>query len=126
MSTHLVLVEDDPVLRSLLKTLLELEGYSVMANELFDPQNFIAELEAERPDAIIMDVHFKNTNTIQTVQQINRLWQENRPKIIMTSGMNLQHECIAAGADFFVQKPFMPDELLAQLKESLPVVGSQE
>lgn len=120
MSTQLLLVEDDPILRNLLKTLLELEGYSVMALESFDPQSFISQIEMDRPDAIIMDVHFKNINTIQTIHQINHLKRNNRPQIIMTSGMNLQHECKTAGADFFVQKPFLPDELLAQLRKMLP------
>ena len=34
----------------------------------------------------------------------------------MTSGTNLEEECINAGADGFVMKPFMPDELLSKVR----------
>jgi CheY-like chemotaxis protein len=37
-------------------------------------------------------------------------------RIIMTSGMNMRDECISRGADEFLLKPFMPDDLLSALK----------
>jgi CheY-like chemotaxis protein len=36
----------------------------------------------------------------------------------MTSGMNLKKECLQSGADAFIQKPFMPDELISLINKS--------
>ena len=37
-------------------------------------------------------------------------------KIVMTSGMDMKKECLERGADHFLLKPFMPDDLLKVLK----------
>jgi hypothetical protein len=34
----------------------------------------------------------------------------------MTSGMNMKDECISRGADVFLLKPFMPDDLIKALQ----------
>jgi len=35
----------------------------------------------------------------------------------MTSGLNVKEECIRRGADHFLLKPFMPDDLINALKQ---------
>ncbi len=37
--------------------------------------------------------------------------------VVMASGMSLKEECLAAGADAFLLKPYMPDELIQILQE---------
>jgi DNA-binding NarL/FixJ family response regulator len=37
----------------------------------------------------------------------------------MSSGLNLQTECIQAGADGFILKPFMPDELIKLIRTTI-------
>ena len=64
----------------------------------------------------------------QTFQQVET--QEGLPKerrlqlgtanvrVVMTSGLNVEQECLNLGANAFLQKPFMPDELISVLKYS--------
>lgn len=126
MNHSLFLVEDEPFLRGLLKTLLELDGFQVRAFEGFDQEEFLAEIKSLHPDAIIMDVHIKHVNTIDMISLIQSLPMEKPPKIIMTSGMDLKQQCITAGADMYLQKPFMPDELLGWMKNNLSYQAAQE
>jgi DNA-binding NarL/FixJ family response regulator len=37
----------------------------------------------------------------------------------MSSGLNLKKECIQAGADGFILKPFMPDELIKLIRRTI-------
>jgi CheY-like chemotaxis protein len=37
-------------------------------------------------------------------------------RIVMTSGLNMKEECLRHGANYFLMKPFMPDDLLKLLK----------
>jgi CheY-like chemotaxis protein len=38
-------------------------------------------------------------------------------RIVMTSGLNVKEECINRGANAFLLKPFMPDDLIRALKQ---------
>jgi DNA-binding response OmpR family regulator len=42
----------------------------------------------------------------------------------MSSGMNLEYECRDAGANAFLLKPFMPDDLIALIRRSTQNNGS--
>jgi CheY-like chemotaxis protein len=37
-------------------------------------------------------------------------------RVVMTSGLNVKDECLSRGANAFLMKPFMPDDLLNLLK----------
>jgi CheY-like chemotaxis protein len=37
-------------------------------------------------------------------------------RVVMTSGLNVREECLRHGANAFLMKPFMPDDLLKLLK----------
>jgi two-component system alkaline phosphatase synthesis response regulator PhoP len=116
----ILLAEDDATMVNLLKMLLELEGYSVV-NPPIENMNIIQIARKELPDIILMDVYLGNQNGVDIVKKFREMADLRRIKIIMTSGMNLSYECIEAGADDFVQKPYMPDELLSKIKKQLPV-----
>jgi CheY-like chemotaxis protein len=38
-------------------------------------------------------------------------------RVVMTSGLNVKEECLRRGANAFLMKPFMPDDLLNLLKQ---------
>jgi len=40
-------------------------------------------------------------------------------RIIMTSGMNLKENCLNDGANAFIMKPFMPEELINTLQKQI-------
>ena len=101
---------------SLLKTLLNMEGYEVVALDV--DSDVAAAVEREKPHALFMDVHLGEQSGMQILQSIRKNRKNSDLRIIMTSGLNMKDECIRGGADAFLLKPFMPDDLISALKKS--------
>jgi len=118
--TKIMLVEDDHTMRSLLKTLLEMEGYEVV----FGPGSadaLLEDLHNQKPDLLVMDVHLAGgINGIDLLDSIRKDDELKHTRVVMTSGMNYAEKALAAGADGFLQKPYMVDDLLQLLHKILP------
>ena len=113
----IMLVDDDRTMRSILRTLLEIERYEVVAWDGNPESDILAQIGAEMPAIVIVDVHLREINGLDIVRQVRANPDLTTIKIIMTSGMALEDECIAAGANGFILKPYMPDELLELLQK---------
>ena len=111
-----LLFEDDPTMMELLTTLLGIEGYQVTHFEGFTEESLFNKLRAEKPDILLMDVHLRQANGLNFLRalRLNPDFQDLR--VIMTSGMNLRDNCLDSGANAFIMKPFMPEELITALQ----------
>jgi len=112
---RVLLFEDDPTMSSLLKTLLSMEGFHVDSYDNLD-SDFVTYLENQKPDALIMDIHLRTHNGIEIARAIRSKPKLDGLKIIITSGMDKSRESLAVGANYFLLKPYMPDELIRILK----------
>ncbi len=101
---------------SLLKTLLTLEGFQVNVFEGMD-KDVIQFLLSEKHDVLIMDIHLRTHNGIDITRSIRSHPDLNYLKIIITSGMDQSTKSLAAGANSFLLKPYMPDDLIRLLRE---------
>ena len=110
----ILLAEDDPTMISLLKTLLKMEGFEVLALDV--RADVPAVVEREKPQALFMDVHLGEQSGIKILETIRKNKDLSDLKIIMTSGLNVKEECLHHGANAFLMKPFMPDDLLNLLR----------
>ena len=110
----ILLAEDDTTMVSLLKTLLQMEGFEVVALDV--ESDIPAAVKREKPDAIFMDVHLGEKSGMQVLETIRKNKDSNGIRIVMTSGLNMAEECLQLGANAFLQKPFMPDDLIGALK----------
>ena len=117
-----MLIEDDKTMISLLKTLLGIEGYDVVAFK--GGEDVLQVARREKPAVILMDVNLKNFG-IQDITGFDLLKQiraDDELKhigVVMSSGMSYQQESAEAGADGFVMKPYMPDDLLKLIKATI-------
>lgn len=109
----ILLIEDDVTMLSLLKTLLEIEGHQVIKYTSND--DLLEPIRQDRPDAILLDVHYRQINGLDIMRAIRQDPQLNGIRVIMASGQDVATECKAAGADDFLLKPFMPDDLIQRL-----------
>jgi DNA-binding response OmpR family regulator len=125
MKIRISLVEDDFTMRGLLKTLLEIEGFEVLT---FDGggENFIEKMKKFNPHFILMDYHLKNSSGLDLLRLLRSEFQSPCPIILMISGENRKDECLGAGADGFLLKPFMPDELIEWLHEREKTIDVQK
>jgi DNA-binding response OmpR family regulator len=112
----ILLAEDDATMVSLLKTLLKMEGYEVLA--LDADTDIPAAVEREKPHALFMDVHLGDQSGMKVLESIRKNQETSKVRIIMTSGLNVKDECMRYGADAFLLKPFMPDDLISALKQT--------
>jgi DNA-binding response OmpR family regulator len=110
-----MVVDDDRSMNLLLKTLLELDGFVVVLTPRGD--QVISVALAEQPDALLMDVHIAEVDGIVVLQQLRQHPALKSLPVIMSSGLDKEIECRAAGADAFILKPYPPDELSTTLKK---------
>ena len=111
----ILLAEDDTTMVSLLKTLLKMEGYEVLA--LDANTDIAAAVEREKPQALFMDVHLGEQSGMKVLETIRKNRDTANVRVVMTSGLNVKEECMRYGADVFLLKPFMPDDLISALKD---------
>lgn len=114
-----LLAEDDFTMVTLLKTLLKMEGYDVVA--LDADANVTQAIRAQKPDILLMDVHLFKQNGLDILETIRTSDDISNIRILMSSGANVKEECMKRGADGFLMKPYMPEDLFTQLKQVLSV-----
>jgi CheY-like chemotaxis protein len=109
-----LVAEDDPTMVNLLKTLLKMEGFNVIA--LNGDENVVKAFGDHCPDVLLMDVHLSRQNGLEILDSIRASPGGCNARIIMTSGLDVKDDCMKRGADGFILKPFMPDDLIQMLK----------
>jgi DNA-binding response OmpR family regulator len=114
-----MLIEDDQTMVSLLTTLLNLEGFLVKAPMNNHMDGYLHAILEERPQIALVDVNLHTGSGLDLVREIRREPEISETRILMSSGMNLQEECIQAGADGFILKPFMPDDLVKMIRTTM-------
>ena len=106
----ILLADDDLSMVALLKTLLTLEGYQV--ETLLDKSGDILEnIRQANPDVLLIDIFLGDRNGLEIVRLIRQMPDLKRLMIIMASGVDKTEDCLTAGADAFLLKPYMPKEL---------------
>ena len=109
MNTVLV-VDDDKVFSGLLKTVFELEGYQTVTVSRAD--DVVPTARQVKPALVLMDVHVSRGDTLEVLRELRANKTLKTVPVVMTSGMDRSGECLDAGADTFILKPFRPSELL--------------
>lgn len=117
-----VVVDDDQVFSGLLKTVLELEGYQVIVVPW--PDDVVPTVRQVMPVLMLMDVHTGRGDTLGVLRELRTDEALNNVLVVMTSGMDRSAECLAAGADDFILKPFSPSELLTKIADLIASLDS--
>jgi len=109
-----MVADDDATMVSLLQTLLSMEGYQVVAADI--NENIPAAVERDMPDVLLLDVYLPSANGLDVLDQLRQSTETKNLPVVMASGLNLKDECLKHGANDFLLKPYMPDDLLRILK----------
>jgi response regulator RpfG family c-di-GMP phosphodiesterase len=110
---RILLVDDDPALRTLLKTTFEVADVAVVEAE--DAQAARLKIEKSRPDVIVLDVNMPGTTGLELCAELKAAPATRDIPIVLLTGADEGNVATAkkAGADSFVRKPFSPLELLS-------------
>lgn len=115
-SAKLLIVDDDPQILDILRTILEPWGFTL--NLLDNPQQFWENLEQFIPDMLILDLEMPNLTGIDLCQVVrNDIRWSNLPVLFLSAHRDTQivQKVFAAGADDYVPKPIVEPELLARV-----------
>lgn len=115
--SKILVADDDKIMLSLLTTLLELEGDEAIT--LTRPEEIVSTVRREHPDLILMDFHLSGGDSCTALRQLKQDPVLHTIPILITSGMDHRTECLEAGADDFILKPFRPNELIAHIRAAL-------
>ena len=110
---HILLIDDDTELTSLLKEVLALEGFTV--SEANDGESGLAALD-ESVDLILLDVMMPKLNGMETLKRLRETWET--PVLMLTAkGEEIDRVIgLELGADDYLPKPFSDRELLARMR----------
>jgi len=112
---HIIVFEDDSDLRSLICNLLEKEGYTV---ECVNDLQLLRSLEFAPPDLFIIDRSFEAMTTPKLCRYLKQESATSAiPVLVMASKLSDINECLLAGANASIQKPFTGTDLLAKIQQ---------
>ena len=127
MRSRILIVEDEPQLRALLRLYLERAGYTV--TDAGDGAAALAAFKADGADLVVLDLMLPG---MQGEAVLEALRQQADVPILITSAKRSDAERIAGlrlGADDYLAKPFNPHELTARvaaiLRRSRPGAASE-
>ncbi|WP_435251137.1 response regulator [Streptomyces tendae] len=116
-SGRILVVDDNKVIRQLIRVNLELEGFEVVTAG--DGVECLEVVHQVRPDAVTLDVVMPRLDGLRTAARL-RADPRTRDLPIAIVSACTQYEVdagFAAGADAFLSKPFEPAELIGLVRQ---------
>jgi len=117
-TAHILIVDDDRRIRSLLQKFLVEQGYR--ASIAADARQARQKLDALEFDLIVLDVMMPSETGLELTQDL-RAHANNVPILLLTALADVDHRIagLQTGADDYLPKPFEPRELLLRIKNIL-------
>jgi DNA-binding response OmpR family regulator len=112
LQVHVYIIEDDITMIGLLKTLLTMEGFRVTTYPQHSSMSMMDLLATDLPDVLILDVNLRDLDGMEILQQVKADARLKSVRILMSSGSDYKDICLKYGADDFLLKPYMPDDLI--------------
>lgn len=114
----ILIVDDEPPIRRLLRTSLASQGFQV--TEAADARGALAEIERSRPDLVILDLGLPDIDGLDVIRLL-RGGGHAVPILVLSSRSDEKGkvEALDLGADDYVTKPFGTAELFARIRAAL-------
>jgi len=118
---RVLVIDDEPAIRSVLKMSIEFVGYKIC--EAIDGASGIKQLSQFHPHLVILDLGLPDINGLDVLKEL-RKWSRV-PVIILTVSDDEQTKVslLDAGADDYLTKPFGTKELLARVRVAIRNIG---
>jgi len=116
----ILILEDDPSVRTLLVKTLSARGYEVRSAE--DGLAGLTMLEAWTPDLLIVDVMMPRLDGMTFVRAIKARGETKPIPVIFLTAKNDPKSMIAGinlGARYYITKPFVVEELISKIQKAL-------
>jgi two-component system, cell cycle response regulator DivK len=121
MSKRILVVEDQPDNRQIIRDMLAPADYEIIEAE--NGEQALAVIAKERPDLILMDIQLPVMDGYEATRRIKADASLRSIPIIAVTSYELSGEgqkARVAGCDDYVPKPYSPRELLAKIRQYMP------
>jgi two-component system, OmpR family, response regulator ResD len=123
-NAHVLVVDDEPIVRDVLSRYLVRSGYSV--GSAGDGEAALAAFERRPPDLVLLDLMLPHLDGIEVFRRIR---ERASTPVIMLTAKTAEADRIAGlelGADDYVTKPFSPREIVARVGAVLRRSGNED
>ena len=121
MGPKVLLVEDEKNIILGVRTCLDAVGYRVHVEE--DGEQALEYIQTRKPDLVLLDLMLPKVDGFEVLKKVKQDDStKNIPVIVLTAKVSQEDQKRAQdlGADFYMTKPFRPQELWDKIKEFLP------
>jgi DNA-binding NarL/FixJ family response regulator len=124
MEVRVLVVDDDPMVRRLLITVLSAQGIDVVG-EATDGDEVVSAVAEHRPDVVLMDLHMRRTGGLDAIRELRR--RPEPPAVIALTSFGTDEtvvEALAAGAQGFLGKDDDPEHIAAHVRDVATGAGA--
>ena len=116
--TELFVVDDDVDMRDTLAVVFTQQGYQV--SSFAEGNSFLAAARSRTPSCVLLDVHMPGTSGIDILKQLDAQ-RYGAPIFIISAQRDipLAVDAIKNGAFDFIEKPFVPDNVIARVRAAI-------
>jgi|GEM_PF-1915153 len=121
---RILIVDDEPINRMLLKKLLEHVGFEDIL-EALNGREAVDLFASEKPDLIFMDVQMPVMNGDEAIKTIRKMEEQTSrqtgqkqhiPIIVLSASVLQKEQSLTEGYDAFIKKPFYEDDVFNAMK----------
>lgn len=119
---RILLVDDEPGIRKILRLFLELEGFSVF--EAITANQAISVIKKEKPHLVILDVILCGQTGFDVCESIKGNVDTKDIIVFLFTALNQEHdyrEGMRVGCDLYLTKPKNPKDIVEKVKEFLRI-----
>jgi CheY-like chemotaxis protein len=113
---NILVVDDEPTIRRLLRLTL---GPKHRVEEAADGQEALNKMRLNIPDVVLLDIAMPRMDGLSVCRAVREDAALRTISIIVVSAHASRSEALDAGADYYLQKPFRPLELLVAIDNLL-------
>ncbi|MBF0302751.1 MAG: response regulator [Desulfamplus sp.] len=129
-----LIAEDNPINMLVIRTYLSKMGFNII--EVANGKDAVKQYAANKVDLIFMDIHMPEMNGLEATRKIREyeIWKQSKeekdsnadktrtPIIALTADAfkDDKDKCIAEGMDFYIAKPFKPEEIVRAIRRVVP------
>jgi len=116
---RILIVEDEPGLAEVLSLHLIAAGFETAT--CHDGLAALYELERESPTLVLLDLHLPQVSGFRLIQLLKQSADAPRVPVMVITALSFPEaeEAVRAGADDFITKPFLPDEVVTRVERLL-------